>query len=247
MKATGEVMGIGSNLEECLLKSVRSLETGVCHFYMPKFDTMSDNELKEYLTVFKDDNIFAVAELLRRGTSVAELHEITKITPYFIESIEKIVAMENKLKYNKDNLDVLKEAKKMGFGDKFIAKLWDKDEIDIFAIRKENNIYPVYKFIDTCAAEYDSYVPYFYSTYEFENESIVTKKKKIVVFGAFISYTLWVIYDICVMSYSGALTDGIIVLSNLSILLFNYNVFKKRNGEEVSIKSKGKKVKKIKA
>lgn len=75
----------------------------------------------------------------------------------------------------------------------------------------------------------------------------LTKKKKIVVFGAFISYTLWVIYDICVMSYSGAITDGIIVLSNLSILLFNYNIFKKRNGEEVSIKSKGKKVKKIKA
>ena len=94
MKATGEVMGIGSNLEECLLKSVRSLETGACHFHLPKFDGKSADELKEYIKEFKDDNIFAIAQLMRMGTSVDELHEITKITAYFLESVEKIVKME---------------------------------------------------------------------------------------------------------------------------------------------------------
>ena len=103
MKATGEVMGIGSNLEECLLKSVRSLETGVCHFYLAKFDKFTDAELLEYLEVFKDDNIFAVAELIRRGTSIEKLHQVTKITAYFLESIKKIVDMETKLKENKGN------------------------------------------------------------------------------------------------------------------------------------------------
>ncbi len=182
MKATGEVMGIGSNLEECLLKSVRSLEIGACHFHLPKFDTMSTDELKIYLEEFKDDNIFAVAELIRRGIGVDELHDITKITSYFLESIKKIVDMENVLKENKGNLDVLKSAKKMGFGDKFIAKLWDMNEIDVYNIRKENKLFPVYKMVDTCHT--NAYIPYFYSSYSGENASKLTDKKKIVVLGA---------------------------------------------------------------
>ena len=182
MKATGEVMGIGSNLEECLLKSVRSLEIGAYHFHLPKFDTMSTDELKVYLEEFKDDNIFAVAELIRRGTGIDELHNITKITSYFLESIKKIVDMENVLKENKGNLDVLKDAKKMGFGDKFIAKLWDMNEIDVYNIRKENKLFPVYKMVDTCHT--NAYIPYFYSSYSGENASKLTNKKKIVVLGA---------------------------------------------------------------
>ncbi|MBE7050202.1 MAG: carbamoyl-phosphate synthase large subunit [Ruminococcaceae bacterium] len=182
MKATGEVMGIGSNLEECLLKSVRSLEIGACHFHLPKFDTMSTDELKIYLKEFKDDNIFAVAELIRRGIGVDELHDITKITSYFLESIKKIVDMENVLKENKGNLDVLKSAKKMGFGDKFIAKLWDMNEIDVYNTRKENKLFPVYKMVDTCHT--NAYIPYFYSSYSGENASKLTNKKKIVVLGA---------------------------------------------------------------
>ena len=182
MKATGEVMGIGSNLEECLLKSVRSLEIGACHFHLPKFDTMSTEELLAYLKEFKDDNIFAVAELLRRGTTVDKLFEITQITPYFLESIKKIVDKETEVKNNKGNLDVLVSAKKMGFGDKFIAKLWDMKEIDVYNLRKENNIFPVYKMVDTCHT--NAYIPYFYSSYSDENASILTDKKKIVVLGA---------------------------------------------------------------
>ena len=182
MKATGEVMGIGSNLEECLLKSVRSLEIGACHFHLPKFDTMSTEELLSYIGEFKDDNIFAVAELLRRGTTVDKLFEITQITPYFLESIKKIVDKETEVKNNKGNLDVLVSAKKMGFGDKFIAKLWDMKEIEVYNLRKENNIFPVYKMVDTCHT--NAYIPYFYSSYSDENASILTDKKKIVVLGA---------------------------------------------------------------
>ncbi len=182
MKATGEVMGIGSNLEECLLKSVRSLEIGACHFHLPKFDSKSTDELYEYLNEFQDDNIFAVSELFRRGASVAKLHEVTKITAYFLESIKKIVEMENTLKANVGNLDILKSAKKMGFGDKFIAKLWNMNEIDVYNMRKANGIFPVYKMVDTCHT--GAYIPYFYSSYSDENASVLTDKKKIVVLGA---------------------------------------------------------------
>ena len=182
MKATGEVMGIGSNLEECLLKSVRSLETGVCHYYLAKFDDMSKEELFEYVKEFKDDNIFAVTQLMRLGASIQELHEATKITPYFLESFKKIVDMETELKKNIGNTEVLLRAKKMGFGDKIIAKFWNMPEIEIYNIRKANGIIPVFKMVDTCHT--NAYIPYFYSSYSDENTSILTDKKKIVVLGA---------------------------------------------------------------
>jgi len=182
MKATGEVMGIGSNLEECLLKGVRSLEIGACHFHMPKFDAKTTEELLSYIKEFRDDNIFAIAELMRRGITVAEIHEVTRITAYFLEAVERIVAMEKKLAVNIGNLEVFKEAKKMGFGDKFIAKLWNTKEIDIFNLRKDNNIFPVFKMVDTCHT--NAYIPYFYSSYHGENASRLTDKKKLVVLGA---------------------------------------------------------------
>ena len=182
MKATGEVMGIGSNLEECLLKGVRSLEIGACHFHMPKFDAKTTEELLSYIKEFRDDNIFAIAELMRRGITVAEIHEVTRITAYFLEAVERIVAMEKKLAANIGNLEIFKEAKKMGFGDKFIAKLWNTKEIDIFNLRKDNNIFPVFKMVDTCHT--NAYIPYFYSSYHGENASRLTDKKKLVVLGA---------------------------------------------------------------
>ena len=182
MKATGEVMGIGSNLEECLLKSVRSLEIGACHFYMPKFDAMSEDELYDYITEFKDDNIFCIAELFRRGADIAKIHDITMITEYFLQSVKNIVEMENEIKANKNNLEVLVKAKKMGFGDEFISKLWGVNELEVFALRKQNNIFPIYKMVDTCHT--NAYIPYFYSSYTGENASRLTNKKKIVVLGA---------------------------------------------------------------
>ena len=182
MKATGEVMGIGSNLEECLLKGIRSLEIGVNHIHHQKFDGMTDAGLRSYLEQFRDDNIFAIAELLRRGESIESLHEITKITSFFLESIKNITDMEKTLSENIGNLETLVSAKKMGFSDKCIARLWGKGELDIFNIRRENNIFPVYRMVDTCHT--GAYIPYFYSSYHGENTSIVTDKKKIVVLGA---------------------------------------------------------------
>ena len=182
MKATGEIMGIGSNLEECLLKAVRSLETGVCHFHMPKFEAMTDEKILDYLKEFKDDNIFAVAELLRRNHSVEELHERTQVTAYFLEAVKNIVLMERKVKANVGDLVVLKEAKKMGFGDQYIAKLWGWKEIQVYHLRKENGIFPVYRMVDTCHT--GAYIPYFYSSYTGENASRLTNKRKIVVLGA---------------------------------------------------------------
>ena len=182
MKATGEVMGIGSNLEECLLKSVRSLEIGACHFHLPKFDSFSTQELLDYIKEFKDDNIFAITELLRRDVPVAQLHEITQITAYFLESVNRIVAMERKLAANVGSVEVLKEAKTMGFGDKFIAKLWGWKELEVYNLRKEEKMFPVYRMVDTCHT--GAYIPYFYSSYTGENASRLTEKKKIVVLGA---------------------------------------------------------------
>ena len=182
MKATGEIMGIGSTLEECLLKGVRSLEIGVCHVHHQKFDGMTDADLREYITQFRDDNIFAIAELLRRGESIESIHEITKITAFFLEAIKNIVDMESTLKANIGDTETLVAAKKMGFSDKFIARLWGKNETDIFCLRKEKGIFPVFRMVDTCHT--GAYIPYFYSSYHGENASRVTDKKKIVVLGA---------------------------------------------------------------
>ena len=182
MKATGEVMGIGSTLEECMLKSVRSLEIGVCHLHMAKFDKMPNDEMVEYIKQFRDDSIFAVAQLLRNGMSVDELHEITAITSYFLEAIKRIVDFETVVKANPLDVETLKKAKEMGFGDKFISQLWKVDEITVFNLRKDNGIMPVYKMVDTCHT--NAYIPYFYSTYKEKNDTIISDKKKIVVLGA---------------------------------------------------------------
>ncbi len=181
MKATGEVMGIGSNLEECLLKSIRSLEINAFHLWVSKFDNMTVDELLDYIKEFKDDNLYAIAELFSHGVSVEKIHEITKITPFFLEAIKRIVDFETVVKENKD-LATLRKAKEMGFSDKYIAKLWNTDEISVFNMRKENNMMPVYRMVDTCHT--NAYIPYFYSTYAGENQSKVSDKKKIIVLGA---------------------------------------------------------------
>ncbi len=182
MKATGEVMGIGSNLEECLLKSVRSLEIGADHFYLPKFQGMPDSALLDYIAQFRDDNIFAVAELLRRGTPIEKLHEITAITAYFLESLKKITDMEKRLADAPGDNELLVQAKQMGFGDKYIAKLWNRQETDIYDMRREAGLFPAYKMVDTCHT--GAYIPYFYSSYTGDNASRLTDKRKIVVLGA---------------------------------------------------------------
>ncbi len=188
MKATGEVMGIGSTLSECMLKSVRSLEIGADHFHLSKFDGFSNDELLEYVKNFKADGIFAVSELLRRGTSIDVLHNITMITSVFLEAIKKIVETEELLKAKKDDVKTLTVAKVLGFSDKYIAKLWNKKETEIYTLRKANGITPIFKMVDTLHT--GCYIAYLYSTYSnlldknIKNESRLTDKKKIVVLGA---------------------------------------------------------------
>ena len=182
MKATGEVMGIGSTLEECLLKGIRSLEVGVNHIYHSKFDNMSVEELLDYIRDFRDDNIFAIAELMYHGVSVEKIHEITKITPFFLEAIKRIVDMEESLKAKPWDPELLTAAKKMGFSDKYVARMWKCSELAVYDFRKQNRLFPVFRMVDTCHT--GAYIPYFYSSYTGENASRLTERKKIVVLGA---------------------------------------------------------------
>ncbi|MCR5419638.1 MAG: carbamoyl-phosphate synthase large subunit [Lachnospiraceae bacterium] len=184
MKATGEVMSIGRTMEESLLKAIRSLEQGADHLYMSKFDDKSSKELLEYIAIGTDDRIYAIGELLRRGTTIEEIYSITGIDPIFIRKLKNVTDMEEVLKAHINEDSVLYEAKRMGYSDKTIARLWNTEEETVYQRRNEKGIVPVYKMIDTCASEFKSYVPYFYSTYEDENESVVTDKKKVIVLGS---------------------------------------------------------------
>ena len=184
MKATGEAMSIGRTIEESLLKAIRSLETGVCHIHNKKFDDMSTQDMLSYITRGTDDRIYAIAELLRRGIDRSLIYDRTKIDMLFLETFKNIVRMERRLSEAKGDKATLLEAKRLGFGDKFIGQLWGMTEREVFELRESYDIKPVYKIIDSCSGEFDRYIPYFYSTYESENESIVSNRKKIVVLGS---------------------------------------------------------------
>lgn len=182
MKATGEVMGIGSTLHECFLKSVRSLEIGVNHFYLSKFDNYTDEQLKEYVSDFKDDNVYAIFELLRRNVSVDDIYEKTKITKLFLEAFRDIVEFERVIKENPKDIDVLRQAKKIGFSDAYISRIWGMKETDLYKLRKENKIVPIFKMVDTLHT--GKYIAYLYSSYTGENASRLSTKNKVVVLGA---------------------------------------------------------------
>ncbi|MDO5455820.1 MAG: carbamoyl-phosphate synthase large subunit [Eubacteriales bacterium] len=227
MKATGEVMSIGRTFEESLLKAVRSLETGHFHLHDPRFDPLTGEELLHYIRTGTDDRIFAIAELMRKAlaapgvvhatpgvvcssvvqitptevicTLVEDIHRQTGIDPFFLRAIRRIAEEEKALIDTPGDLEELCEAKKMGFSDRAIGVLWNLPEETVFKVRQKYGIMPVYKMIDTCASEFDSYVPYFYSSYEsagynatpgvicspeVENEVVLSGKKKVLVLGA---------------------------------------------------------------
>ena len=184
MKATGEVMSVGRSLEESLLKAIRSLEIGLFHLHHGKFDDNSMEELEEYIVKGTDDRIYAIARMLRLGAMPERIAALTGMDIFFINKLLHIVEMERTVEAAPGDVKVLLEAKRMGFSDREIGVLWHKDPHAIFDFRKEHGIMPVYKMIDTCASEFESYIPYFYSTYEEENESILSDKKKIVVLGS---------------------------------------------------------------
>lgn len=184
MKATGEVMSIGRTFEESLLKAIRSLEAKVDHLEVEFLKEKSVNELIDLIKLHTDERIYAIAECFRRGVTVDEIYELTQIDRFFLDKILNIVNLEVELKANPNNLETFKLAKKWGFSDSYIAKCYGKSAVEIYNYRKENNVYPVYKIIDSCAGEYASDTPYLYSTYESENESIRSNRKKIIVLGS---------------------------------------------------------------
>ncbi len=184
MKATGEVMSVGRTIEESLLKAIRSLEIGVWHLYMPKFDAYDDEALLSYIKIGTDDRIYAIACLLRRGIAAERIARETRIDVLFIRKLRNIVDAERMLEARVGDTDALRRAKRLGFSDREIARRWKTDEISVYETRVRAGIVPTYKMIDTCASEFDSYVPYFYSTYEDENESVVSDRPKVVVLGS---------------------------------------------------------------
>ena len=184
MKATGEVMAVGRTFEESFLKAIRSLEIGVNHVEKEIYHNMETTIIEDLVKETTDDRIYQIAELLRRGINSKKINKLTTIDEFFINKVKNIVNYELKIKNNKLDINILKTAKRLGFSDSYIAKHWNLDEYEIYQLRKANDIYPVYKMIDTCASEFKSYVPYFYSTYEYENESIITDKQSIIVLGS---------------------------------------------------------------
>ncbi|GAA0331321.1 carbamoyl-phosphate synthase (glutamine-hydrolyzing) large subunit [Bacillus carboniphilus] len=183
MKATGEVMAIGRNFEESILKAVRSLELGTSHIFMLE-DGIDDELLAKRIQKAGDERLFYVAEALRRGVSVETIHEWSKIDYFFLWKFENIITLENELKKHPNHEQLLKKAKESGFSDWAIAKLWNQSEREVEAFRKGLNLKPIYKMVDTCGAEFEAQTPYFYSTYEQENESIRTEKESVVVIGS---------------------------------------------------------------
>jgi carbamoyl-phosphate synthase large subunit len=184
MKATGEVMAIGRNIEESLLKAVRSLEIGVSHNEIKELSEATDDELTEKIVKAQDDRLFYLSEAIRRGYTIEELAKLTKIDIFFLDKLLHINEIEQELSLNVKNVEVLKNAKANGFSDKKIADVWNLAVEEVTAFRKENKIIPVFKMVDTCAAEFESTTPYFYSTYEIENESIKSEKESVLVLGS---------------------------------------------------------------
>ena len=184
MKATGEVMAIGRTAEEAFQKAVRSLEIDQKDFYSTEAHDASDEELENKLVKAQDDRLFYLAEAFRRGYSMSDVHELTKINFYFLDIVKHIVDLEKSIAAGPDDLTVLKNAKKYGFSDHTIANLWHEDEDHVRNLRKRNHLLPVYKMVDTCAGEFVSETPYFYSTYDTENESEKTAKKSVLVVGS---------------------------------------------------------------
>lgn len=183
MKATGEVMSIGRCMEESLLKAIRSLEIGVDHIYLSKFDNYTVDQLLEFIKTPTDERIFAIAQLFRLKADLMLIQHATQIDAFFLDKIHHIVSLEKRLKEDPSE-ETLRKCKKYGFSNSYIAKVLHKSEKEIYDLLTNLNIRPVYKMIDTCAAEFSAYVPYFYSTYESENESIVSDKKSIIVLGS---------------------------------------------------------------
>ena len=184
MKATGEVMALGRTLEESLLKAVRSLEVGLFHLEHPEIRMKNVSEIIKKIQRQDDERLFAVAEALRKNVTIKEIHDLTKIDYFFLTKIQNIIEMERILEKDVKNPQLIRQAKRLGFADKYFARLWECSEDEVYAYRVKHKITPVFKMVDTCAGEFESTTPYYYSTYESQDEVLESTKKKVIVLGS---------------------------------------------------------------
>ena len=228
MKATGEVMALGRNFEESLLKSIRSIEMKVDHLEIKDLPE-SEEELWQKVKQRDDERIYAIMKLLRKGVDSQKIYDFTKIDRFFIDKLAHIVALEKEMKENPKNLTTLKKLKKFGFADSYIARNWQMSAKEVYDLRKANGIIPVYKMVDTCAAEFESSTPYFYSTYLHENESIVSDKPKVIVLGSGpIRIGQGVEFDYatvhCVMTLRNAGYEAIVINNNPETVSTDFSI-----------------------
>ena len=184
MKATGEVMALGRTFEESVMKAIRSLELKVFHLEMDHLKLATDDELWDRSVKVDDERLFVVAELLRRGNSVEAINAHNAMDIFFLTKLNNIVSYEVIVKNHPGDIIVLDKAKRLGFSDNWIAKVWNTSEDAVYDLRKSSGITPVYKMVDTCAGEFKSVTPYFYSTRETFNESIRTEKPSVIILGS---------------------------------------------------------------
>ena len=240
MKATGEVMSIGRSFEESFLKAVRSLEMKCDHIDNKEIDALSTEELWKKIHVKDDLRMFGIAELIRRGESVEKIHEITLIDDWFLDKFAHIIALEKEMLAHPQDIETLRLVKENGFADSFIARKWSMKEREVYDLRKANGIIPVYKMVDTCAAEFESATPYFYSTYEDENESVRTDRKKIIVLGSGpIRIGQGVEFDYatvhCVMTLREAGYEAIVINNNPETVSTDFSISDKLYFEPLTI------------
>jgi carbamoyl-phosphate synthase large subunit len=185
MQATGEVMAIGRTLRQALLKAARSLEIGTHHLRLRELDAANDQELLDLAATPDDRRIFALAELLRRGREIGELWRLTRIDHHFLREVARIVELEAELARSPRDPDILRRAKRDGFADRTVAELWGMAEDEVRRLRQESGIAPTYKMVDTCAAEFDAETPYYYASYEQEDEAPVPEgEPSVLVLGS---------------------------------------------------------------
>lgn len=184
MKATGEVMGLGRNLETALQKAVRSLEIKAFGLLLPEFQELTDEEILERCQKPDDQLLFILAEGLRRGLSLEQIQKASSWNLYFLTAIERIVRMSDILQSSPWDGELFLKAKRMGFADRELARLWQTTEKEIYAYRQEKGVQPVFKMVDTCAGEFEALTPYFYSSYDQEDEGMPSQRRKVVVLGS---------------------------------------------------------------
>ena len=185
MKATGEVMAIATNLEAGLMKSIRSLEENVDCLYLPKYSAFSNDQIREELKKVNNETIWVIAENLRRGLTIEQIHEATTIDTFFISKINNLVMLEEDLKTKNLSVELLKRAKQYGYTDNVISRFTKVSVEEIKKLRKDNKIEACFKMVDTCAAEFDAETPYYYSSYNDENEALSKEnKKKVLILGS---------------------------------------------------------------